>query len=412
MVQFFMNTIPHAFGVSVNAVESAFGKIPSLATRALHDLPNLLLNLFIKGPLEAVGFLAGAGTRMMIGLYQAVVRYAPTVYHFFTSTLPTTIIGALANAGIWLLQHGEDILKGLLHGVTTWAPRVWNFFTNTLPNTIINSLATAGIWLVQHGIELLHGLLNGSSQGASSLWAWLRGLPGSILSALGNLGSTLLQAGKDLINGFLNGAKSVWHTVTDWVNTAKNDIVNGFKTGFGLFSPSRVMHAMGVDVMLGFGNGLIAGYQSYVTDKVKSIVGDVTTAIAGVSPPWWTLRQGVPGGGPDIPGGPIVPPRQWWPGVPSPVSTQYPPGFMGGPITPVYGPGPAYPGGGAYLPGGGFIPRNQFEAPVGQQTGGSLVITINNPVPESSETSIHRTMQKIKFHGLLPLEAWQSRTVG
>jgi phage-related protein len=35
-----------------------------------------------------------------------------------------------------------------------------------------------------------------------------------------------------------------------------------------------------------------------------------------------------------------------------------------------------------------------------------LHITINNPVGETSDTSIHRTMQKVRFHGLLPPELW------
>lgn len=41
----------------------------------------------------------------------------------------------------------------------------------------------------------------------------------------------------------------------------------------------------------------------------------------------------------------------------------------------------------------------------------TLNVTVHNPRPAATETSVHRAMQKIKFHGLLPVEAWGSRGV-
>jgi hypothetical protein len=61
----------------------------------------------------------------------------------------------------------------------------------------------------------------------------------------------------------------------------------------------------------------------------------------------------------------------------------------------------------------GIDPSQHVSAgQMGRGGGGSLAITIHNPVGETSDTSIHRTMQKVKFHGLMPPELWDVRKSG
>jgi hypothetical protein len=43
--------------------------------------------------------------------------------------------------------------------------------------------------------------------------------------------------------------------------------------------------------------------------------------------------------------------------------------------------------------------------------GGDVHVTINNPVGETTDSSLHRTMSKLRFHGLLPVEAWDLQKI-
>lgn len=104
---------------------------------------------------------------------------------------------------------------------------------------------------------------DGAVQRAISLINWVKGLPGRILAGLANLGSMLLQAGVNAIQGLLNGLKNAAGAVLDWIKGLAGDIIDGVLGIFGISSPSKVFHEIGLNV----GKGLIRGIQ-VITPKV------------------------------------------------------------------------------------------------------------------------------------------------
>lgn len=95
-------------------------------------------------------------------------------------------------------------------------------------------------------------------------------------------GEYLYECGENLISGLLEGIADKISTVVTWLKENVSDpIVNGFKSLFGIHSPSTVMAEMGVYIIEGFCNGIsdsIAEVKEIfekVLEKIKSVFAKV-----------------------------------------------------------------------------------------------------------------------------------------
>ncbi|ORE90190.1 phage protein [Stappia sp. 22II-S9-Z10] len=80
-----------------------------------------------------------------------------------------------------------------------------------------------------------------------------------IIDAFKALPAQMLQIGKDIIQGLINGIGSMASAAVDKVRSVGSSIVGAVRGVFDSHSPSRVMHAIGQDVMAGLTNGMSAG---------------------------------------------------------------------------------------------------------------------------------------------------------
>lgn len=103
-------------------------------------------------------------------------------------------------------------------------------------------------------------------QRAIALVNWVKGLPGRMLSALSGLGATLFQAGINAIQGLLNGLKNAAGAVIDWIKGLAGDLVDAVLGIFGIASPSKVFHGIGLNL----GRGLLQGIQSITPDVIAA----------------------------------------------------------------------------------------------------------------------------------------------
>lgn len=108
-------------------------------------------------------------------------------------------------------------------------------------------------------------------QGYEAVQEWIgkavdkvKALPGDVLSGLGDLGRTLWQKGIDLLTGMIDGivekAKDLPGIVKDKVVGA---VTGAIKSGFGLFSPSRLFRQ--------YGQWTIEGFELGVKDREKKV---------------------------------------------------------------------------------------------------------------------------------------------
>lgn len=88
------------------------------------------------------------------------------------------------------------------------------------------------------------------------------------------LGKQSNPLGKNVSDGLGQGIKDSMSNVTDMAKTLTDKVIETFKSGFDIHSPSRVMHEIGGHVMQGFINGLSSkDLKSFADKNVKSVVG-------------------------------------------------------------------------------------------------------------------------------------------
>ena len=300
----------------------AMSRIPHLVMDAL----KLALKAFVIFPLEAAAFMLGAGVKIMALLVEGLIHGAPAVLHFMAS-LPKKIFDLWVGANVLLLHVGEDILKGLAKGIEVGAVAVWHFL-QAAPGKIFSFFAGAVSWLVGAGLDILKGLYNGIFSGHGTIDHFFAALPGEILGFFSAAGSWLLHVGSMIISGFVAGIKEDWHLAEDffksvphliesafsdagtWLIDAGKDVIKGlwngikgaagdvkgiagdvahsvigaFKSGFGIFSPSKATTDIGNNVSQGLANGITQGGSQAIAAAAK-LSKDVSAQFGSMKAP-------------------------------------------------------------------------------------------------------------------------------
>lgn len=136
-----------------------------------------------------------------------------------------------------------------LHGVLTWIQqlpgRVWSWLSNT-----INRAAAFAQQFAQKGRQAAHQMANNVING-------IRSLPGRV-KALGH----------QIVQGLWNGIKGAGNWLRNKISSFANSIIDGFKAGFGIHSPSKRM-ADEVGKLLP--PGLVVGVKLTTDSALKSI---------------------------------------------------------------------------------------------------------------------------------------------
>jgi len=179
------------------------------------------------------------------------------------------------------------------------------------------------------------------------------------------------------VTGF---ASRLWHDFTGWIKRTVDDSVQFFKD-----LPGKIVAAFGdaihwleqagKDIINGLKNGVQWGWDNVLKPAwngiIDAIPGHFADGLKAHSPSEVFRDLGQ-----TIPAGIALGITQGWDDVQAALRQSLP--------TPQVA--------GAAMAGGG--------------THSTVNITINNPVGETTDASLHRTMQKIRFHGLTPPELW------
>jgi phage-related minor tail protein len=200
------------------------------------------------------------------------------------------IKGAISTAVDWI-KGNWDIIAAILFGpvglavlvIRRYGDQIVDFFT-ALPGRAVNALASLA--------GFLWGIFSGAISGAATaVWNGtvtvvdlFAGLPGRILGALGDLGSLLWGAGMDLISGLWEGIKAMQGWLLDKVSGIAGSIKRTITSGFGIFSPSKVMRGYGVDIALGLGLGIEDGSVDVQRAMSMSLMPAITQPLSAALP--------------------------------------------------------------------------------------------------------------------------------
>lgn len=216
------------------------------------------------------------------GLVALVIVYWDEIKAFTLAAWNWVWQKVLAAVGFMLAAVG---LLGKIPGL------VAGWFTSMKDRAIAQALALVG-WLrglparTGSAIAAMAGVLrsrattafqsmrDAAGAKASSFLSWVRGLPGRISSAIGSLGRLLYGKGQDVVRGLWNGIQSMSGWIYGKAKAFVGGIVDGVKSGFGIFSPSKVMAK---EVGRFIPPGIVQGWESNMGD-VRSMAAETVQA--------------------------------------------------------------------------------------------------------------------------------------
>ena len=222
-----------------DAVTGAFDKIKASLTSALDKVKNAISPLIdaIKDLIDTfVDFYNKSKIKKIVELF---------------GTLAATFVGNAISTGIDVLSTAFSGLAGILTGAITTIKGV---------------------------VKIIQGLF---SFDFDKIAEGFKDVGDGILTAFSGMGTLLFDAGKDLISGLLEGIVDSINTIGSWIQeNVFQPFIDGFKSVFGIHSPSTVMSEQGGYII----DGLLSGLKNNITSvtdwftelpgKIKDAAGD------------------------------------------------------------------------------------------------------------------------------------------
>ena len=299
--------------------EAAVGIMHSMAEGIRSKLPDLIpvamnaLVTFTGSLRENVGKMVDAGLELVMALADSLIQNIP-VFVRTVPTIVTNIAGLINDNAPKILSCGVQIVGKLVGGIISAIPVI----VQNIPQIIkaIVSVLMAFNWLnlgktivtaIGSGIKALTTAIpklfsefcsNASSIVSNFGWASLgRGLIQLIINGITGLISaipTLLQTigtnavnlikgidwfgvGMFLVEGLISGISGLAGAAVEAIKGVGESILNGFKSLFGIASPSTVMEEQG--------NFLIEGLTNALT-KLPSAIGECLSGALSTVTEW------------------------------------------------------------------------------------------------------------------------------
>lgn len=178
-----------------------------------------------------------------------------------------------------------NVVSTVLSAVGSLISSVWSGIFNTVSSivTSIGNFIRSGFESARSAIaNAMSAIGNAVSQGVSNVLTFFRELPGKILGALADIGTWLFQAGVDLVMGFIEGIKDMISDAINAVGDLVSGVIDTVTSGFGIFSPSRVMR----DLAHQTGEGFVLGLEDMIPAAVaatEDMAASVMDAAGGIT---------------------------------------------------------------------------------------------------------------------------------
>lgn len=207
------------------------------------------------------------------------------------------MLGHIANFGInawnWVTTELPKIIQGIIQWFAELPGKIWEWLVNVV-NKIAewgqNAWNTATTWVS----NTINSIIDWFKQLPGRIWEWLTNtinniinwgkdmankgktaaldLVNNIINTITELPGKVLDIGKNIVEGLWNGITGMGSWLKNKISSFASGIIDGFKSTFGIHSPSRVMNKeIGKYLALGLGEGFNENIRS-VYSKMKSAV--------------------------------------------------------------------------------------------------------------------------------------------
>lgn len=245
------------FSVLMTLLDMLVKKIPDLVSKTLD-----ILSAF----LHAIGDNL---SKIFDALYYVLDKFLEGIVDFIYKSTKR-LVDALFDAVIALIDGlGEAIennAKKIREAMIRFAEHLWNAFLNFF------GIHSPSKKMEGAGNNMIEGLIKGITSFFGKIGKCITDLGKKIWNGVKDFGKKMFNIGKDLIQGLLNGIKSAWNAIAKFFEKAWNGIVDGFKSFFGIHSPSRLFMQYGEYLDEGLAIGL---------EKETSTIDKAMTKVAG-----------------------------------------------------------------------------------------------------------------------------------
>lgn len=234
------------------------------------------------------------GKKIILGIWDGM-RWVWDKFWWWNVELPLKIVDALWQGLQKLWDIGKAAFSWLWDGLRWVWDQLWRWLVER-PAQVLQMLFAGFGRLWDAGMHLIRSIWDG----AASMWNWLSekvtGIGRMIWDTIWGSLKNIWQIGEDLVRGLWNGIVSVKDWIIDKVKGLGRSIINGFKSIFGIDSPSRVFAGFGGNMMQGLADGISGGAQlpaDALARVSRGLTADASMTFAA---------GGIPGGvGPDGP---------------------------------------------------------------------------------------------------------------
>lgn len=249
--------------------------IPTIVNSLLEQLPQLL-NLIVDLALQLINMI----TQMLPQIVDAIIKIVPKLITELVKAIPQ------------LLQAAIKFLMAIVEAI----PTIIQALVKALPNiisTIVSTLISNIPMIIQAAIDLFMGIVKAIPQISIELIKAIPQIITGIVNGLLEGIPDLIDAGADLLGGLMKGMldpSAIW----EGIKKVGNGIVDGFKSFFGIKSPSRLMRdEIGEYIGEGVGVGVLdsiptvkqqlSKFGNFVTDNLGGIKSGLAINSAGAS---------------------------------------------------------------------------------------------------------------------------------
>ncbi len=260
------------FRNKVNAVFAWFKTLPAKFKGWAHDM----INGFVKGIEEKFA-----------PIKKAAKGIADIVKKFLHFSKPDE--GPLQQYGQWM----PDMVTGMSTGMTAASPILWkstNNMTAGMANTVQAYVNTGR----PSGANSVNGIASGVNAASPNAWKstsnMTAGMSGRLMIFTNSCNPVGISAVNELAKGIANsGAQS---NILSVVKTLTDKVINAFRNGFGIASPSKVFFKIGNYIVQGFINGLT---NKDMGKFIKKWIGSITGSVSGDLSGWLTAAIAITG---------------------------------------------------------------------------------------------------------------------
>lgn len=268
-----VEAIPALLETAVQLLSALVDAVPIVIDKLLYALPNVI-NAIVQTLIESIPILLDAAIKLLMSLVDAL----PTIIESLQKNLPrliNSIVVGLLDAVPVVLDAAIDLLMAVVEAIPVILPQLISaipMIILTIKTTLMSNYPD----ILKTAVQLLLGIVAAIPKIIPELIKSIPTIISTMIDTLLDSIPDLISTGKDLLDGLITGLLD-WSSIKRAIGDLGDSIVSGFKSFFGIHSPSRLMRdEIGKNLALGIGEGFEDNITGVKKAMVKSLHGMTT----------------------------------------------------------------------------------------------------------------------------------------